>query len=453
VQSGVGAPIVVEGNVWGMIAVGRRQRREVLPDFAGTYTSRMTFSTESPADIESRLAAFTELIATAIANTKSRAAVEQLAEEQAALRRVATLVAQEDPPDAVFAKVAEETGRLLGGVECTLVRADHDGSATNVGSWGESIADVFPVGTRFVPDAAGDGVAAVVLRTGKPYRIDDYPAVADPVARSARERGIESAVGCPIVVRGALWGAIFVTGAERFPPETELQLARFTELIATAVSNAATRSELIASRTRIVTAADEERRRIERNLHDGIQQRLLALGLDVQSVQAELSPDQGAAREGMDAIVREIESVLEEVRIISQGLHPALLSRAGLGPSLKALARRSPIPVEVSFAVSARPSSSIETAVYYVVAEAIANAIKHSEASRIAVTVAGDTFDFRASVADDGVGGAEFGVGSGLIGLADRVEALGGRVMLESPAGAGTTLAVELPLDAPGRPA
>jgi signal transduction histidine kinase len=448
VQSGIAAPIVVDGQVWGMVAVGRRQHREELPDYAGTYTSRMMFSTESPEDIEARLAAFTELVATAIANTKSRAEVEQLAEEQAALSRVATLIAKEDPPETVFAKVAEETGRLLGGVECTLVQANDDGSATSVGSWGDSILAVFPVGTRFVPDSEGDGVAAVVLRTGKPFRIDDYAAVADPVARGALDRGIESAVGSPIVVGGTLWGAIFVTGTERFPPDTELQLARFTDLTATAVSNAAARSELIASRARIVTAGDEERRRIERNLHDGIQQRLLALGLDIQAVQARIPRDDEGTREGIGAIVHEIESVLEDVRVLSQGLHPALLSRAGLGPSLKALARRSPIPVEVNVALAERPPAPIETAVYYVISEAIANAIKHSEASMISVAVAGEAEGLRASVADDGVGGARLGAGSGLIGLADRIDALGGRLTLESPVSGGTKLSVELPLGA-----
>ena len=158
---------------------------------------------------------------------------------------MATLVAKEDLPEKVFAKVAEETGRLLGGVECTLLRNERDGAATNVGTWGEKISAVFPVGTRSFPD--GDGVAATVLRTGHPHRIDDYSAVADPVARSARDRGIESSVGCPIVVRGAIWGAIVVgtTGAEPFPPETEMRLTQFADLVATAVANAEARREIV----------------------------------------------------------------------------------------------------------------------------------------------------------------------------------------------------------------
>ena len=242
---GVGVPIVVEGRVWGMIAVGERHRRDALPAFAGSYSSRIVLSAASPQETQSRLAAFTQLVATAIANTESRTEVEQLADEQAALRRVATLVAKEDLPEELFARVAEETARLFGGVECTLLRNEPDGAATNVGTWGEKIAAAFPLGARFRPD--GDGVAATVLRTGRPHRIDDYSAVTDPIARSARDRGIESSVGCPIVVRGAIWGAIVVgtTGAEPFPPETEMRLTQFTDLVATAIANAEARGEIV----------------------------------------------------------------------------------------------------------------------------------------------------------------------------------------------------------------
>src|SRR4029077_8258713 len=195
--SQVASPIVVDGRLWGAISVNS--------------------SNDFPPDTEERLEKFIELVATAIANAESRGTLAQLADEQAALKRVATLVAKEDLPEKVFAKVAEETGRLLGGVECTLLRNERDGAAANVGSWGEMISAVFPVGARFLPD--GDGVAATVLRTGQPHRVDDYSAVLDPVARGARDRGIESSVGCPIVVRGEIWGAIVVgtTGPEPFP--------------------------------------------------------------------------------------------------------------------------------------------------------------------------------------------------------------------------------------------
>jgi signal transduction histidine kinase len=427
VQSGIGAPIVVDGEIWGMIAVGRRQHREVLPEFAGTYTSRLMFSTESAGDVESRLAAFTELVATAISRAQAQDQLHQLASEHAALRRVATLVAEGADSQAVFDAVCHETCSLVGASTVNLSYFTSDGFNLTRAGWSLRNSHV-RVGTR-LPVAPHDTVDGMVRQNGSPARMD-------------------TSVAAPVFVDGHLWGALVASSDadQLLPPDTELQLARFTELIATAVSNAATRSELIASRSRIVAAADEERRRIERNLHDGIQQRLLALGLDVQAVQARVPREADAARDGLGAIVHEIEAVLEEVRVLSQGLHPALLSRAGLGPSLKVLARRSPIPVDVQVTVTERPPASVETAVYYVVSEAITNAIKHSEASGISVTVAGDVFDLRASVADDGVGGAELGLGSGLMGVADRVEALGGRVTLESPVGAGTTISVELPV-------
>jgi GAF domain-containing protein len=244
-RAAVAAPITVDGRLWGVMGVGSR-------------------GAPPPAGTEERLAAFTELIATAIANAQAHEELAQLADEQAALRRVATFVAKEDLPESVFAKVAEETGRLLGGVECTLLRNERDGAATNVGTWGDKISMVFPLGTRFIPD--GDGVAATVLRTGHPHRIDDYSAVADPIARAAIDRGIGSSVGCPIVARGAIWGALVVgtTGAEPFPPETEMRLSQFADLVATAVANAEARGEVLrlvdeqAALRRVATLIAEE---------------------------------------------------------------------------------------------------------------------------------------------------------------------------------------------------
>jgi len=207
------------------------------------------------------------------------------------------------------------------------------------------------------------------------------------------------------------------------------------------------RDSLIASRARIVTASDDTRRRIERNLHDGIQQRVVALGLGLRAVRVRF-PMPREAEEGLDEVARNLDSVLEEIRVFSQGLHPALLSRSGLGPALRDLARRSPIPVELDVTGDRRLPEPVETAVFYVVSEALANAAKHSEASYVAVTVASDAGSVRAQVVDDGVGGATVADGSGLIGLVDRVEALGGRFALDSPAGQGTAISLELPLGA-----
>jgi signal transduction histidine kinase len=428
-RSSIAAPIIVEDHLWGVMLVAT-ERPEGFPPAA-----------------EDRLAAFTDLVATAIANTQSRGEVQQLADEQAALRRVATVVAKEGLPEAVFAKVAEETGRVLGGVECTLLRRNRDGSATNVGSWGEKIAAVFPHGSRFYPD--GDGVASTVLRTGQPYRIDDYSAVADPVARGARERGTECAVGCPILVNGELWGAIVVgtTEAEPFPPDTEMRLSQFADLVATAIANAETRAQLAASRRRIVTASDEARRRIERDLHDGTQQRLASLALSVRTAEANLPPERQDLRDELSRIALGLAGAIEDLQEISRGIHPAILSKGGLGPAIRALASHSPIAVDLDVRTEARLAEPVEVAAYFVVSEALANTAKHSHATRIGVALHERDGTLRLSIRDDGAGGADPGRGTGLVGLADRVEALGGSLTVHSRPGEGTEIRAELPIE------
>jgi signal transduction histidine kinase len=230
--------------------------------------------------------------------------------------------------------------------------------------------------------------------------------------------------------------------------EIESRLTAFTELAGIAISRAQAHSELLASRVRIVEAGDEARRRIERDLHDGTQQRLVALALHLQQLRGDIPEADQAARDELERIEGELRSVVDEVRELSRGVHPAQLTLGGLPPSLSALARRSPIPVELEVDVPQRPPAAVETAVYYVVSEALANAIKYSDASRVTVTVVGDPASLRATVADNGQGGAEVGAGSGLTGLTDRVAALGGRFSVASPRGGGTTVAVELPVAA-----
>jgi len=263
--------------------------------------------------------------------------------------------------------------------------------------------------------------------------------------------GVRSAVASPIVVEGRLWGTMVAATnqSKPLPADTESRIVEFTELLATATSNAESREALIVSRARIVAAGDEARRRIERNLHDGTQQRLVALGLDMQTVRDSIPADQQDAQSGLERIRDELEAVLEDVRELSHGLHPALLSQAGLGPCLRALARRSPIPVELNVSVSERPSEATETAVYYVISEALANVVKHAHASEISVALRTSGSGIRATIEDDGVGGAEASAGSGLVGLIDRVEALGGRFALDSPPGHGTKIMIELPLTPP----
>jgi signal transduction histidine kinase len=260
--------------------------------------------------------------------------------------------------------------------------------------------------------------------------------------------GIASAVAAPVNVEGRLWGLVLVGGTADAPPlpGTEQRLAGFAELVATAIANAESKSELAASRRRIIAAGDEARRRIERNLHDGTQQRLIALGFDLQRARAALPDDQVDARAGLESVEQDLESVLEEVRELSRGLHPPLLSRRGLGPSVAALARRSPIPVDLQVDLPERPPEEIEIAAYYVISEALTNSVRHSQAASISIKVVSDGERLQATIADDGVGGAEPSLGSGLIGLVDRVDALGGRIVIASPPRQGTAISIELPV-------
>ncbi len=442
VHSGVGVPIVVDGKVWGMAAVGRRRPREALPSFTGSYTGRIVLAAEPTDEVEERLGAFTELVAMSIARAQAQDDLRRLVEEQASLRRVATLVAEAASPGKIFEAVADEVAHILELNMVEMVRYEPDGTATVIGASGDH---PFPVGSRWTLD--GPSVMASVLDTGRPARVDDYSELPGLIATAARGAGFRSAVGAPIIVEGHTWGTIIAisTGQEPVPERSEVRLSQFTDLVATAVSNATARADLIASRARIVAAGDDARRRIGRDLHDGTQQRLLALGLDLQRARATIPEDQASTHSAMAQVERDLELVLEEVREFSRGLHPASLARVGLGPSLRTLARRSPIPVDVDIEVVERPPASVEIAVYYVVSEVLTNAIRHSRASAISLKVRSDQTTLSSTLSDDGVGGAEIGAGSGLTGLSDRVEALGGRFALESPPGAGTTISIELP--------
>jgi signal transduction histidine kinase len=276
--------------------------------------------------------------------------------------------------------------------------------------------------------------------------MDSHERATGSTAALIRDLGFRSGVGAPIVVDGRLWGAAIVgfSRLEPPPPDTEERLADFADLVATAVANAEARGELVASRTRIVAAGDEIRRRIERDLHDGAQQRLVALGLRIRSIQASLPAGSDVDSQIAD-VADGLAAASEELRQISHGIHPAVLSQGGLRPALRALRRRAVMPVELHVDVERRLPESVEVATYYVVAEALTNAAKHARASQVTVTVQADDNRLHLEVEDDGVGGADPGGGSGLIGLKDRVEALGGRIFISSGASAGTTLAAEIP--------
>jgi len=425
VRASVGVPISVEGCLWGVMVVA--STREPLP--AGT---------------EARLAGFTELVATAIASAQARTELRGFGDEQAALRRTATLVARAAPPEEVFAAVTEEAGRLFTADIATLNRYT-DGTEEVVGVWsGETGASPVVVGAR-IP-LGGRNVSSLVFRTGRSARIDGYADASGSVGDIAREFGVRSSVGVPISVAGELWGVVIVASrAEPLPADTEERLAGFTELAATAVANAEAQAEVTASRARIVAAADQARRRIERDLHDGAQQRLVSLALQLRAAQAGMPPEFGTQ---LDHAVAEATGALDELREIARGIHPAILAEYGLARALKTLARRSPIPVDLQVHANERLPEPVEVSAYYVVAEALTNAAKHSRASavEVEVEVAGEVL--RVAVSDDGTGGADLARGTGLVGLKDRVEALGGRIFLESRYGAGTSLQAEFPLTA-----
>jgi signal transduction histidine kinase len=376
----------------------------------------------------------------------SRDELGRLLEEQAALRRVATQVARGVPPAEVFATVAEEVGRLLGTDLAAMLRLEPDETVTTVAGWSREGGQP-SVGTRY-PIEEGT-LSALMLRTGRPARIDRYADAPGPIAASARQLGIQSSVGCPITVEGRLWGAATVSSKrpEPLPADTEARIANFTELVATAIANTQARADLAASRARIAQSADATRRRIERDLHDGVQQRLVSLGLDLRATQAAVPAELPQLGAQLARVAEGLGGTLKELQELSRGIHPAILSQGGLGPALRALARRSALPVDLDVDLQGRQQAPVEVAAYYVVAEALANAAKHARASVAHVGVHARAGRLRLSVGDDGVGGADPARGSGLVGLSDRVQALGGTLTVHSPAGQGTTLVIDLPVE------
>jgi signal transduction histidine kinase len=380
----------------------------------------------------------------------SQSELANLVEEQAALRRVATLVAEATRPEKVFPAVNEEVARLLDVDGTRLMRYEADGTATFVASWGEPT--IVPAGTRITLD--GRNIGSLVRSSGRPARIEDYSEAPGAAAAIARERGVRAAVGAPITVEGRLWGAMvaFSKADKPLPSGIELRLADFTDLVGTAIANTQARVDLTASRARVVNAADDIRRRIERDLHDGTQQRLVSLVLNVRNTQASVPDSQAQLRTELADIADGLVAALDDVREIARGIHPAVLAKGGLGLALKALTRRSALPVNLDTNLDGRLPDHVEVAAYYVVAEALTNAAKHARPT--AIWVAANVVDgrLRLTVRDDGIGGAEPANGSGLTGLTDRVEALGGTIAVHSPPGEGTTLQVWLPLSAPAGP-
>ena len=421
VRSSVGVPIEVDGSVWGAIfAVSTGP--EPFPD-----------------DTEARMAAFTELIATALAGAQARSDLRPLLAEQAALRQVATLVARGASQPEIFDAVTEQASRLLGGQPMALLRFDPDGDAFAVAVHGGPMAH----GLR-VP-GAGDGVAARVRRTGRPVRIDSYAAVSGPAAALAHRIGLRAAVGAPVVVAGEVWGVIeAISTDDPLPPGTEDRVAQFAELVGTAIASAESRAELTASRARVVTAADESRRRIQRDLHDGAQQRLVHTVITLKFLQAAMGDGEGPESQLVDEALRHAQQATTELRELVQGIVPAALVHGGLRAAIESHIGHVDLPVRVEITANRLPAA-VEMTAYFVIAEALTNVVKHAGASSACVRAVDEEGGLLVEVRDDGAGGADPARGTGLVGLTDRVAASGGALSITSPPGMGTTLTVTLP--------
>jgi signal transduction histidine kinase len=425
IVASVGAPVVVEGHLWGALLV------------------HMTTTERLPADMEARVAGFAELAATAIANAEARAEVQRLAEEQAALRRVATLVAQGASPTAVLDAVAAEMEGLLDADGATLSRYERGGEVTVVAHRGSGAARV-PPGTRVRPEA--ESVTAIVRRTERPARIESYRGTQGAIGELVKTLGVRAAVGAPITVDGRLWGVVIANwrGEEHPPAGTEQRMAQFAELLDTAIANADGRDQLTASRERLLTAGDDARRRVVRDLHDGAQQRLVNTIVTLKLARRALHENDAQAESLVDEALEHAEQGHVELRELAHGILPAVLTRGGLRAGVGSLVARLDLPVVVDVG-AARFPAEIEASAYFIVAEALTNVVKHAHAERAHVNATVEDGMLRVEIRDDGIGGTDPD-GHGLVGMRDRATALGGRLDIESPASGGTFVAATLPL-------
>jgi signal transduction histidine kinase len=294
---------------------------------------------------------------------------------------------------------------------------------------------------------------ACVLRTGRAARSDNYSDAPGALAKMVHQLGVVSVVATPIVVEGRLWGALAIASlTEPLPPDTEPRLIDFTELLGTAIVNTESRAQLRASRARVVAAADETRRRIERDLHDGTQQQLVALTLSLRAAEAEVPPRLPGLKAALAQTAAGLARATEDLQTISRGIHPAILSRGGITPALRTLARRAGVPVKLDLDGPVRLPERVEVAAYYVVSEGLSNAAKHARASVVHVELRVENGVVEVSISDDGLGGADPDRGSGLVGLRDRVEALGGTIQTTSLPGQGTCILARVPVDGDAPP-
>jgi signal transduction histidine kinase len=422
----VGAPIIVDGRLWGVtVAIWRGEG--------------------SPsADTEERMAKFAELLGTAIANAEASAEVRRLADEQAALRRIAMLVAQDASPSAVLDAVAAEMQRLLRADAVTVGRYEA-GEEMTVVAHRSPEPSLLTIGTRV--NHEGKNVTAMVRRTGQPARLEDLGQADGGFAQLFRGLGMRQVVGAPIVVGGRPWGTILGSWRREEPPpaDTEERMAQFAELLDTAIANADSRDQLTASRARLLTEADEARRRVVRDLHDGAQQRLVHTIITLKLAQRALEANDVNADSLIAEALQHAQQGNAELRELAHGLLPSVLTQGGLLAGVNAIVSRVDLPVEVDVPAERFPEE-IEASAYFVVAGALTNVLKHSHAEHVEVTACVEDGMLRVEVRDDGVGGAN-PRGHGLVGLSDRVTALEGRLSIESPPRGGTILAATLPLN------
>src|SRR3954469_14232962 len=424
IRSSVGSPILVEGRLWGALAVHTKQPQPLATD------------------TESRLMHFAELVATAMANAQARSEVQRLADEQAALRRVATLVVRGVPAAEVFSAVAAELERLFEAQATFIVRLEHDETMTVVASSGRA-SDGTPLGSGL--NLESGMVLARVIRTGQSARVDDYSHASAFLGRVTQRTGIRCSVAVPIMVEGSLWGSMGAgTERQQFPADAEQRMAEFTELVGTAISSTQAREDLAASRARVVAAADDERRRVVRDLHDGAQQRLVHTIITLKLAHRALQPKHERGSQLVAEALEHAERTNVELRELAHGILPGVLTRGGLRAGAEALALRMPVPFEVAVSVDRLPAA-VEATAYFVVAEALTNIAKHARATRGTVRAHVEDGTLQIRVRDDGVGGARRD-GSGLLGLADRLAALDGQLRVETVAGGGTLVAADIPL-------
>jgi signal transduction histidine kinase len=429
IRSSVVCPIIVGGRAWGATTV-------VSYD-----------DTPFPPDVESRLGQFSELVATAIGNAEARAEVARLAEEQAALRRVATVVAQGAAPGIVFDAVAAEVAALLDADHSGVCRFEPGAELAVLAHRGPAAPEL-PAGSRISHE--GDCVEGVVYRTHRCARSESYEGARGVIAEMSHALGIRSAVAAPVAVDGRLWGVISSgwNTTQLPPPGTEGRMAQFAQLLATAIANADGREQLIASRARLLDAGDEARRRVVRDLHDGAQQRLVHTVVTLKLARRAAQGDDARVASIIEEALGHAEQANDELRTLAHGILPAVLSRGGLASGVRALVARLDLDVGTDVPAERFPAG-IEASAYFIVAEALTNVVKHADATRADVTARAQDGVLQLEIRDDGTGGAD-PEGQGLLGLADRAMALGGRLEVESPAGDGTRLIATLPLAAIG---